>query len=53
VKTPPKGGGRINAAKTTCPQGHPYSHVNKRGQRCCRTCIQDQKQAFLRRHRVH
>lgn len=32
-----------NAAKTQCPQGHPYStentYVNCRGQRCCRTCL--------------
>lgn len=27
-----------NAAKTHCPQGHPYSFVNSKGSRECQTC---------------
>ena len=26
------------ARRTTCPRGHPYSHVNKAGSRRCRVC---------------
>lgn len=29
---------RRNAAKTHCPQGHPYTHTDSRGKRCCRYC---------------
>lgn len=28
----------MNAAKTTCPQGHPYDVVNEHGHRGCKTC---------------
>lgn len=28
----------INAAKTECPQGHPYDHVKADGRRWCRRC---------------
>ncbi len=28
----------LNAAKTHCPDGHPYSGVNNRGGRVCATC---------------
>ena len=29
---------RRNAIRSTCPQGHPYSGVDARGARRCRTC---------------
>lgn len=32
----------INAAKTCCPRGHAYDHVNKRGRRRCRACDREQ-----------
>lgn len=28
-----------NHVKSTCPQGHPYSGVNSRGDRICHTCL--------------
>ncbi len=31
----------LNAAKITCPQGHPYDYVKPNGQRCCRRCKRD------------
>lgn len=37
--------GRLNLAKTHCPQGHPYAgdnlFIHKRGARSCRTCMRD------------
>lgn len=38
----PSGAANPMGAKTHCPQGHPYSHKNNRGGRCCRTCIRAQ-----------
>lgn len=35
------GTARVNAAKTTCPQGHAYTHTDSRGKRCCRYCHTD------------
>ena len=36
-----------NARKTHCPQGHPYSGTNSRGERICQPCERETK----RRHR--
>lgn len=36
IALPPAGA--ANAVKTHCPQGHPYTHVDGRGQRVCRHC---------------
>lgn len=41
--------GAANAAKTHCPQGHPYSgentYVNPDGKRVCRTCLNARRRA--------
>lgn len=40
------GSGKVNAAKTHCPQGHEYIDTNtlvKRGMRNCRTCHRDRE----------
>jgi hypothetical protein len=43
-------GGAHWAAKTHCPQGHPYDEANTRidakGARVCRTCATDRATAF-------
>ena len=39
--------GKVNnhhAAKTQCPLGHDYSHVDAHGGRRCRRCMNDQQQ---------
>ncbi len=45
-----------NAAKTECPQGHPYDEVNTRinvrGARVCKTCQRVQAAARMRRVRA-
>ena len=33
-----QGAAAVNAGKTHCPQGHPYTHTNGRGERQCRWC---------------
>lgn len=42
-----------NAAKTHCPQGHPYdggnTYVNPRGSRICRTCVQASRDRYAAR----
>lgn len=38
-----------NAAKTRCPQGHPYDGTNKRGARTCSTCHREQALAWRSR----
>jgi hypothetical protein len=42
--------GQINAAKTHCPAGHPYSGGNlmvlRNGRRRCRTCNNDQSRTY-------
>ena len=45
-----------NAAKTHCPQGHPYEgdnlYVNPRGQRKCRECLREDKRRYYARRRA-
>lgn len=41
-----QGAAAVNAAKLACPQGHPYSHVDGRGQRCCRWCSTERVRRF-------
>ena len=45
---------KINAAKTACPRGHPYSpentYINTRGARVCRTCAAAIKIAWAAEH---
>jgi hypothetical protein len=44
-----------NAAKTHCPQGHPYDEVNtyvqKKGSRVCRVCLDAHRRAYWLRNR--
>ena len=44
--------GAINAAKTHCPQGHPYSgenlYVDPRGSRQCRACKREANRRYYR-----
>jgi hypothetical protein len=42
------GWGSRNAAKTACPKGHPYSHVNKRGSRECRICRRENERKRMK-----
>lgn len=42
------GAARANAARTRCPQGHPYDAHDNRGRRVCRPCIAER----VRRHRA-
>jgi hypothetical protein len=35
-----------NTRKTHCPQGHPYTHVNVRGERQCRTCSREASRRY-------
>jgi hypothetical protein len=46
----------VNAAKTHCPQGHPYSPENTRkrpcGRRMCRTCDRARKREWKRKQRA-
>lgn len=47
-------GGAIQAAKTECPQGHPYDDQNtliSANRRCCRTCKRIQSRETMRRKR--
>lgn len=50
------GPGALNAAKTHCPQGHPYdtenTYVKPDGQRVCRTCKREQSNLAGRRRRA-
>ena len=41
----------VNARKTHCPQGHPYTNVDNRGGRCCRVC--DARRHRQRRERAN
>ncbi|UDL15434.1 HNH endonuclease [Microbacterium phage Pepe25] len=47
--------GIANAAKTHCPQNHPYTKANtiveKSGRRRCRTCKNSRNAAYMRRQR--
>ena len=46
----PKSSATVNAAKTHCPQGHPYDEANtwvsKKGKRHCRTCLNDHQRKY-------
>lgn len=48
----PDGGAGLNAAKTVCPKGHPYSGYNlmfsPEGTRLCRTCWRDTQRRCYR-----
>ena len=37
--------GQSNKRKKACPQGHPYSGINSRGDRFCHTCMAAQARA--------
>ena len=37
------------AQSTACPKGHPYSHIDSRGGRVCRTCRNDWNRAYRAR----
>jgi hypothetical protein len=40
-----------NARKSTCPNGHPYDRINKKGRRCCSICIKKAGLAtYYRKH---
>lgn len=41
-----------NLAKTTCPEGHPYDHVDRRGNRRCRRCTRVRANAAYARRRA-
>lgn len=41
----------VNARKTHCPKGHPYSHTDKRG-RVCRICVNERCKLKMRRVRA-
>jgi hypothetical protein len=41
-----------NAAKTTCPHGHPYSHTDVSGGRRCRPCELRAERAYRDRRRA-
>jgi hypothetical protein len=45
----------VNAAKTHCPQGHPYDEVNtyrqRRGSRACRICMREASKRYEERRR--
>jgi hypothetical protein len=49
-------GGKHNATKTHCPQGHPYDEANtyylKRGGRSCRACTRKRTREINQRKRV-
>lgn len=38
-----------NLAKSECPKGHPYSHVNSNGKRCCRVCLNESNLRYYHR----
>lgn len=47
------GSGRVNAAKTHCPRGHPYTEKNtfmKAGSRNCRQCIYARTARWRKEH---
>lgn len=46
------GWGAQHAKRTACPQGHPYSGRNNRGERICAICIRQQLKRSVRRRAV-
>jgi hypothetical protein len=42
----------MNAAKTHCTKGHPYSHINGQGRRVCRICINRTSNNYQKRRRL-
>lgn len=50
IALPPAGA--VNAVKTHCPQGHPYTHTDAAGDRRCRWCCTEKVRRFRAKAQV-